>query len=134
MDVQNEFGSLDLMEDSSYIENFTDDGALFGCEKGSSPDKAAEASTEYVPVNYICPEVYALIAAWESASKQVHSTGTSTPKAVLMKNSLQSPCSAAVPPKRFFRTFWKSLSRKLMRRSQSMLCSDGLVYTDGVRA
>jgi hypothetical protein len=88
----------------------------------------------YVPVNYISPEAYALLAAAEaSAARRADAVEA---EVVLLNMTEQfstletESCgwrtpgygrilSSKVPPKRFYRTFWESVSLKLLNRGKA---------------
>ncbi len=85
----------------------------------------------YVPVNYISPEVYALLAAAEaSAARHADSLGAGGMELNMgdhgstlhMQGALDGDCDAervlpsTAPPKRFYRTFWRSTSLRLLNR------------------
>ena len=82
----------------------------------------------YVPVNYIPEEVYAMIKKWQLQQKhrsEVSDTNSQTGAA----SSSDAPiidnyepidyeplriCPQAGPPKRFYRTFWRSAARRML--------------------
>jgi hypothetical protein len=77
-------------------------------------------SNVYVPVNFIPDEVFAFLAAWD-ASK------TSSPDGMEL-DTASIPTSQSVfeptrrlndfaPPKRFYRTFWRSMARRVVESS-----------------
>ena len=70
----------------------------------------------YVPVNYIPDEVIAMIQVWQLQRRDVMEvSGTDAPTleeyAPLM--------SQTAPPKRYFRTFWRSIARRLLQAYQN---------------
>ena len=79
----------------------------------------------YVPVNIIKPEVYALIQLWnakEQKSGNSHAEQTkidfsetegSNLEPTRCMHSIQTP---APPPKRFYRRFWKSITRRILEK------------------
>ena len=89
----------------------------------------------YVPVNYISPEAYAFLAAAEaSAARRADALDAGV---VLLDVTHRLPTlgselcgwrnpqaggdnclSSIVPPKKFYRTFWKSVSLKLLHRAE----------------
>ncbi len=99
-------------------------GEASDTEKGITPDRGA-----YMPVNYICDEAYALLTAYTTSSvPHAHESDASgmeidvnaqdlTVQSAL--GELYDPvrCLSTIdPPKKFFRTFWKSVSNQLLRR------------------
>ena len=77
----------------------------------------------YVPVNFIPVEVYAFIAAWDTAN----STSTSQSDGMELDGASE-PSSQTIfdpprclselgPPKRFYRTFWRSAARRILALS-----------------
>ena len=68
---------------------------------------------EYVPDNVIHLEACALIAAWEAFNSTAislnHMDITDAPGDVVPIID-----SGLAPPKRYFRTFWRSLSRRVL--------------------
>ncbi len=93
-------------------------------EKGTTPDRGA-----YIPVNYICDEAYALLTACTTSSvPHAHESDASgmevdvnaqDPTVQNELGGLYDPvrCLSTIdPPKKFFRTFWKSVSHQLLRR------------------
>jgi hypothetical protein len=77
----------------------------------------------YVPVNFIPDEALAMIAAWESLNltASYHSDQMDIDESVL-ENHVETalpyatvlPYTLSAPPKRYFRTFWRSISRKIL--------------------
>ncbi len=105
---------------------------VFGPRRGSSNSvKAAKLDQEpYVPVNYICPKAYALLAAAEaSASRRVdssddgameidgHGDGSTLQSASDAMYDPERRFAKMPPPKKFYKTFWRSVSRGLLRQS-----------------
>ncbi len=98
---------------------------------------------KYVPVNYICPEAYAFLAVADaSAARRADAIDTGATALDMRCNepTLQSALDgmydpervspsfhrneanqlvgspSMAPPKKFFRTFWRSISFRLLRR------------------
>ncbi len=86
--------------------------------RASSSDEArssAKLADVYVPVNEIKEEVYAMLAAWESHALQSPDVAAREPYFEPFR------ClSDAGPPKRFYRTFWRGVTRKLVRKHLDM--------------
>jgi hypothetical protein len=85
----------------------------------------------YVPVNYICPEAYALLAAAEaSAARRADDSnaghmdidangnggGSTLESSWHRMIEPERPVQSMARPKRFYRTFWKSVSARLTYR------------------
>jgi hypothetical protein len=87
---------------------------------------ACESNEIYRPVNFIPDEVYELIRNWEVAYlKQQESiqaidlmdtdmSGDSRPSENIFEPTRLMPVSEA-PPKRFYRTFWRSVTRRIIQ-------------------
>ena len=82
---------------------------------------ANEEQSTYIPVNYISDEARAFILAYETAAARrgaavgnVASHESIAPIATDMYEPERILASFA-PPKRFFRTFWQSISIRLLR-------------------
>ncbi len=101
----------------------------FPCS-GSDLQKAPRLNQDaYEPVNYICPEAYALLAAAEASA--THSADALDARVMdLGVNgsglTLQGPLDGMydpdrvlktmAPPKKFYRTFWISVTLRLLDR------------------
>ena len=100
---------------------------------------------EYVPRNYIGPEVYKMIAAFETWSLQHASILQREDAMALDHKSLENsewhfqgnhiePMSTEIswaPPKRFYLTFWRSLARKAVLHhhdSQKFTANEMMCY------
>jgi hypothetical protein len=91
---------------------------------------------EYVPVNYISSELLALLAAAEaSAARRADAMDLGTEEHDDANNDLTMPGSVIdgkydpvrilqcmAPPKRFYRTFWKLISRRLLAATTACPC------------
>ena len=77
-------------------------------------------SNVYVPVNFIPDEVFAFLAAWDAS----HISKTSSPDGMEL-DTASLPASQDMfeptrrlndfaPPKRFYRTFWRSMARRVV--------------------
>jgi hypothetical protein len=102
----------------------------------SNSDKAEKLTQDaYVPVNYISPEAYAfLIAAEASAARRSNEIATAHVGLDLNVIGLTSHApsaahgwyphvlSSTAPPKRYYTTFWQSISLRLLEQSSHMLC------------
>lgn len=112
--------------------NLTDDGVAtvrkrkqrFGRTQARAIGAAIleDSSTNdvYVPENDIPDEVLSLIAAWESSNltfSRMDSSVSSAPAVICMLEP--AACAHFKPPKRFFRTFWRSISRRILALSST---------------
>ncbi len=90
---------------------------------------ACEADEIFRPVNFIPAEAYELIRTWELANLQEHElipavdfmdtdslSGSQSSESVLQPILLMPEFEA--PPKRFYRTFWKSRAKRLLQRER----------------
>jgi hypothetical protein len=80
----------------------------------------------YVPVNFISDEVYNLIAAWEASSLATSSDimdldVSSLPLVPASQNNFEPTrrFDDVSPPKRFYRTFWSSVSKRIIASSEA---------------
>jgi hypothetical protein len=83
----------------------------------------------YVPENYICPEACALLAAAEElavCSAETSETSERVDASILMQtmrvglDGKYAPwriSQSTAPPKKFFRTFWRSITWRLLQRT-----------------
>ena len=87
------------------------------------------AGDSYVPVNYICPEAYALLAAAEASAARhadafnagainldMHDHGSTMQSALDGGYEPERVLTRMAPPKRYFRAFWRSVSFRLLKR------------------
>ena len=77
----------------------------------------------YEPVNYINDEVYAFMEAWEECASQRAKSSDVSPmdRASSASEAVYEPIrhmQDAVPPKRFYRTFWRSAARRVLRQER----------------
>uniref|UniRef100_A0A7S0MKX0 Uncharacterized protein n=1 Tax=Cryptomonas curvata TaxID=233186 RepID=A0A7S0MKX0_9CRYP len=97
-----------------------------GSGDSSKSESACGADEIYLPVNFIPDEVYELIRNWELAYLQQHepiqandfmdtesSTDPRSSESIFEPMRLMSVSEP--PPKRFFRTFWRSVTRRILR-------------------
>ena len=67
----------------------------------------------YIPVNYISEEVVAMIQVWELQRRDVM-------EVFCTKLEQYAPLmSQKGPPKRYFRTFWRSIARRVLQCNQN---------------
>ena len=121
--VQDDFVALTVPGQES-LELFHDHAHIFPCGSSSVKTICEKTSIEagYTPVNYIGPEVMALIAHWEASTPNKMSSAKDGMKMTFnMQESIYDPIkpcdSPSVPPKRFYRTFWRSLTRRYVQSS-----------------
>ncbi len=79
---------------------------------GSLSKIVDDALPDYVPKNYMKPEVLSLIAAWEATMAMRIHTDT------MYFCSYDSNQSEGVmqPPKRFYLTFWRSIVKRVLQQ------------------
>ncbi len=94
---------------------------VHGVERGGALTLAKcgdETEEVYTPVNFISDEVFALIAAWESTNltSKASSDPTDIEKASLAvsQDTFEPHRRYVASPKRFYRKFWSSLSRRIL--------------------
>ena len=124
--AQNDFDSLAMPSQS---EDLVLD-AYHGLKSSPSERKSACAprDDDYVPVNFIPEAVYAMIKAWElkvhdamevSESMSLSGAASSTDTLGVEDYEPLRTCSQAAPPKRFYRTFWRSAARRLLEADKA---------------
>ena len=128
--AQDDFSSLGLAAgqdaDSQPLETY--DGLppieRAGSVESLKSEAVCEADECYRPVNFIPEEVYMLIKNWESAylqrheSQVVESMDTESSTDPRSSESIFEPfrcISVSQPPKRFYRTFWRSAARRMLQ-------------------
>ena len=124
--AQNDFCSLTLSQES-------DDSKMdllhhFGTAPQSTARKEQKVCCDdsYVPVNFIPESVYSMIKAWELSELGKQDVGEVSDVTVINRmasagdelNSIDYEpirfLREVVPPKRFYRTFWRSITRKIL--------------------
>ncbi len=87
---------------------------------------ATEEQTAYIPVNFISEEARAFLLAYETAAARRAEIGNVSGHefSIPVATDMYEPerilaCSA--PPKRFFRTFWQSVSIRLLKLEEQRL-------------
>jgi hypothetical protein len=112
--------------------NVGQDGVDFEKEIIIHANKDKDLVSNYVPVNFIPDELHALIIAWElSAAKSTrHQTSSDNAEnddapdaamTVSFSESVYEPTRRvdnSAPPKRFYRAFWVSTSRRILAHSK----------------
>ena len=133
--AQGDFGSLGLAAGQD-----TDCQPLHDCHEFTAVERRAIADSlksestcksdeVFRPVNFIPDEVYELIRNWELAHRKrqelkqvVESMDMEASTDSQSSESVLEPmrCVSVVqpPPKRFFRTFWRSVTRRILQLEQ----------------
>ena len=114
-------------QDSMDHDAFTPSGS------SNSQKEARQDQEAYVPVNYISPEAYALLAAAEASATlradaldegvtELDANGHSSTLQSVLDYWYQHEGAVQImaPPKRFYRIFWQSISRQLLDRWSHM--------------
>jgi hypothetical protein len=125
---QIDFRSLSVpnLQPESCEHDATESDSFSRCGSTESVKEATDQEP-YVPMNYICPEAYALlVAAEESAARSADALDAGcydldANDHCLTRNSLlvgmsDSSIVPLTPPKRFYRIFWQSVSLRLLYR------------------
>jgi hypothetical protein len=105
-------------------------------------ESACKAEEMFCPVNFIPDEVYEMIRTWETSYLKQQEIDHAV-NSMKMESIVNPQCSEidrdtmryipeiAPPPKRFFRTFWRSVARRMVQRDKqsaidraAMSCSD----------
>ena len=117
--AQNDFSSLDLSKqgDADFPTN-----SLITKQSNCCEDD------DYVPVNFISDEVRAMIKAWELARQKELELQEASGATIIMDGhaASQSPeihepiryITDGAPPKRFYRTFWRSIARRVLEHDR----------------
>ena len=121
-DLQPATSSQDAMELDAVSRSASSDS-----QKAVNPNPVANVldCSAYVPVNYISPEVYALLAAAEASAAlqadvldyqamEIDMNGLTLDS---VRDGVYDPERALpsmAPPKRFYKTFWQSVSLRLL--------------------
>ena len=89
-----------------------------------------QACDAYIPFNYTPEEVCAMIDEWEiselnrqdqmEVAVSIETNGPAFPAASLSLEDYEPVrlCPHAPPPKRFYRTFWRSIARRVLLREK----------------
>ena len=106
-----------------------DHGAFSRCGSAKSQHAAILEQDAYVPVNYIHPEVYALLAAAEASAarcanamdvevmdQEGNGYGSTLQSEFDVWRVPSCVLLSTAPPKRFYRNFWRSISHRLLQR------------------
>ena len=121
--MQHDFNSLAVpnWQHAGIMHKLVDHAAF----SGSGNSMKSEETNAYVPVNFISNEVYALLAAFEASSLHrdygydTGSTGIGFELSILMPTELTfDSCMFMESPKKFPRTFWRSIARRLVELNE----------------
>ena len=127
--LQSDFGKLAIPCEEGQPFDFADN--LVVTQANPSISKVG-----YVPINQISKEAMAIIAAWEAAWEADTSSTHGVQAVVEESDDMYEPIrtmgisyDCSQPPKRFFRTFWRSLARRLVqvakkRNHEGMECAE----------
>ena len=108
--VQDNFDSLVIAKESddSMLDRFSP------VNPTNSEEKPEIEVDGYVPVNDISEEVMAMIKEWELQRYETTEV-SSTDAPLLVDYEPMRTCSKTTPPKRFFLSFWRSVTRRLLK-------------------
>jgi hypothetical protein len=111
MEIQRDFRNLSMSNDSTENQFVDRDVAGSNSLHATEDERIDQAATSnYVPLNYISPEVLAFISEWESSRRKNITPAPS----ITMRDSFGCVVQlSAPPPKRFYRTIWRSMVRRL---------------------
>jgi hypothetical protein len=105
-------------------------------------ESACDSADMYCPVNFIPGEVYDMIRTWETSylkqQETYHAVNSMDTESIAYPQcsgidleTMRCIPEFAPPPKRFFRTFWRSVARRMVQREKqsaidraAMSCSD----------
>ena len=128
---QSDFGFLSVpdLQPGACAQDAMDHNAFSRGGSSSSQKAERQGQDAYVPVNYISPDAFAFLAAAEaSADHRAEALGSEGMEldASGHGTTLQSALDGLynperillsfAPPKRFFRTFWRSIAFRLVHR------------------
>jgi hypothetical protein len=122
--------SVSNIQPETYRHDATDHDAVYSRGgNSSSVESAGMEQDPYMPVNTISPEVYALLAAADASAAcctDAMETSVANLEATLCVSEVHrasdgcrdhpGPLTRMAPPKRFYRTFWLSMSLRLLYR------------------
>ena len=118
--AQNDFDSLAMPAQSEDLMPDTHRDLKPSCSDRKTAFTHEDA--DYVPVNFIPEEVFAMIKAWELKQRDLMevsdamsvSRAASSETLRLEDYEPLRVCTQAAPPKRFYRTFWRSAARRVL--------------------
>ncbi len=127
---QDDFTCLHVASSSSH--QLDDYGVILSGKTTRSEKTAVTTRSEktvcndetYVPINFIKPEIYAMIAAWEACELKGLETGESAFDARSEDVCEPMRCmSNSAPPKRFYRSFWRRITQRMLEHSRKSIRS-----------
>ena len=122
--AQDDFDSLVIARESDDLMHDT-----FPRVDSTHPEgKIGTKDDNYVPVNHIPEEVRAMIKAWELQRREKMEVSATDALELEDYEPLRT-CSQTAPPKRFFRTFWRSVTRRLLENDEKAVKAFGGVST-----
>ncbi len=94
-----------------------------GSSGSIKPDAVIELQESYTPVNFICDEARAIILAYENAANRradlLVVQNVACQESILPSTfdpyEPERVLATSAPPKRFFRTFWRSVTLRMLR-------------------
>ena len=120
--AQNDFSSLALAK--QYEPDLTTTDL-------SSKQSTCSGAGDYIPVNFIPDEVLMMLKAWETTQlSRLELQGASGATSQDVSTAAQDDQEAyeplryitdGAPPKRFFRTFWRSVARRALDRDREAI-------------
>ncbi len=125
MNMQNDFMCLSVpdWQHAGIMQKLGDHVAF----SGSGSSIKLEETISYVPENFISEETYAVLAAFEASAllrdheNDTFISGIGFERSISMPTALSHDSwSFMVSPKKFPRTFWKSIARRLVEQNEAM--------------
>ena len=133
LECQEDF-ALEVIETHSVMQTISNLDAFGGSSRSLKSEMLSHAEdVPYVAVNEIKPEVYSMISAWKSSiierQKALASDSLMVVEPVSSSNSSERfephrRCASLEPPKRFYRTFWRSITRRSLQRAKDQIKLD----------
>ena len=135
--AQNDFDSLAMPTQSEDLMLDTHHDLKPSCSDRKTA--YADGDEDYVPVNFIPEEVFAMIKAWELKQRDLMevsdsmsvSRAASSETLRLEDYEPLRVCTQAAPPKRFYRTFWRSAARRVLDADKAGVLAAKRVSTRG---
>ena len=122
--AQDNFDSLIIAGESDVVMLDTDGPVHLSY----SDDQVGTQDDNYVPVNLIPDEVRAMIKAWQLQKREKMEVSTIGAPTLEIQEPLRT-CSQTAPPKRFFRTFWRSVTRRMLKGDKQAVSASTLAST-----
>ncbi len=120
--AQDDFSSLELAAGPIAEKQSLDDFHGFatferaGTGNSMKSESTCEADQSICPVHFVSDEVYELIRNWElTYSKQQEINYVGSMNDVVQYDPMRCMSDFAPPPKRFYRTFWRSVTRRIIQ-------------------